>query len=81
MREDSSAQELKVKEVDTRIEREIADLRTSIQASKVRICKYFASLNGILTETNAPQATTLQYLVGISKLYFEFKHLGRILMG
>ncbi len=37
MREESSGQELKIKEVDTRIEREIADLRTSIQASKVRI--------------------------------------------
>ena len=35
MREASSGQELKIKEVDTRIEKEIADLRTSIQASKV----------------------------------------------
>ena len=38
MREASSGQELKIKEVDTRIEKEIADLRTSIQASKVRFC-------------------------------------------
>ena len=36
MRESSSGQELKIKEVDTRIEREIAELKTSIQASKVR---------------------------------------------
>jgi len=36
MREESSGQELKIKEVDTRIEQEIAALRTSIQASKVR---------------------------------------------
>lgn len=35
MREESSGQELKVKEVDTRIEQEIAGLRMAIQASKV----------------------------------------------
>ncbi|KAG5637736.1 hypothetical protein H0H81_003374 [Sphagnurus paluster] len=35
MREESSHQELKIKEVDTRIEQEIAGLRTAIQASKV----------------------------------------------
>jgi len=35
MREESSGQELKIKEVDTRIEQEIAGLRTTIQASKV----------------------------------------------
>lgn len=34
MREESSQQELKIKEVDTRIEQEIAGLRTTIQASK-----------------------------------------------
>lgn len=37
MREESSGQELKIKEVDTRIEQEIAGLRTAIQASKVRL--------------------------------------------
>jgi hypothetical protein len=37
MREESSGQELKIKEVDTRIEQEIAALRTSIQASKVSV--------------------------------------------
>ena len=35
MREESSGQELKITEVDTRIEQEIANLRTAIQASKV----------------------------------------------
>lgn len=35
MREESSGQELKIKEVDTRIEQEIANLRTAIQVSKV----------------------------------------------
>lgn len=37
MREESSGQELKIREVDTRIESEIAGLRTAIQASKVII--------------------------------------------
>ena len=37
MREETSKQELKIKEVDTRIEQEIAALRTSIQVSKVRL--------------------------------------------
>lgn len=35
MREESSGQELKIKEVDTRIEQEIAGLRIAMQASKV----------------------------------------------
>jgi hypothetical protein len=35
MREESSGQELKIKEVDTRIEQEIAGLKTAIQSSKV----------------------------------------------
>lgn len=38
MREESSGQELKIKEVDTRIEQEIAGLRTAIQSSKVNDC-------------------------------------------
>lgn len=37
MREESSGQELKIKEVDTRIEQEIAGLRTAMQASKVSV--------------------------------------------
>jgi hypothetical protein len=35
MREDVGGQELKIKEVDARIEQEIANLRTAIQQSKV----------------------------------------------
>lgn len=58
MREESSGQELKIKEVDTRIEQEIANLRTAIQASKVGACAQGAWLLTML------QATTLQYLVG-----------------
>ncbi|PPR06215.1 hypothetical protein CVT26_005474 [Gymnopilus dilepis] len=40
MREESSGQELKIKEVDTRIEQEIAGLRTAIQASKATTLQY-----------------------------------------
>ncbi|KAG6907118.1 hypothetical protein DXG01_010450 [Tephrocybe rancida] len=40
MREESSHQELKIKEVDTRIEQEIAGLRTAIQASKATTLQY-----------------------------------------
>jgi len=48
MREETSGQELKIKEVDTRIEQEIAGLRTTIQSSKVRIMDnrcFYATLN------------------------------------
>ncbi|PSR73806.1 hypothetical protein PHLCEN_2v10376 [Hermanssonia centrifuga] len=40
MREQSSGQELKIKEVDTRIEQEIAALRTQIQSSKATTLQY-----------------------------------------
>ncbi|KAI0091769.1 hypothetical protein BDY19DRAFT_645157 [Irpex rosettiformis] len=39
-REQSSGQELKIKEVDTRIEQEIANLRTAIQSSKATTLQY-----------------------------------------
>ncbi|KAJ2915470.1 hypothetical protein MD484_g4965, partial [Candolleomyces efflorescens] len=50
MREESSGQELKIKEVDTRIEQEIAALRTSIQASKATTLQY---LVGFVTGCSA----------------------------
>ncbi|PAV16074.1 hypothetical protein PNOK_0769400 [Pyrrhoderma noxium] len=50
MRESSSGQELKIKEVDTRIEREIAELKTSIQASKAVTLQY---LVGFVTGCSA----------------------------
>ena len=59
MREESSGQELKIKEVDTRIEQEIANLRTTMQASKVGLCV----LRRVVADSLF-QATTLQYLVG-----------------
>ena len=49
MREQSSGQELKIKEVDTRIEQEIANLRTAIQSSKVIIQVLVASRISMLT--------------------------------
>jgi hypothetical protein len=63
MREDVGGQELKIQEVDARIEQEIANLRTSIQASKVRVLR---GAEGADVLTNS-QATTLQYLVGFGE--------------
>jgi len=50
MREESSGQELKITEVDTRIEQEIANLRTAIQASKATTLQY---LVGFVTGCSA----------------------------
>lgn len=50
MREESSGQELKIKEVDTRIEQEIANLRTVIQVSKATTLQY---LVGFVTGCSA----------------------------
>ncbi|KAI0763782.1 DUF1640-domain-containing protein [Trametes elegans] len=50
MREEGSKQELKIKEVDTRIEQEIAALRTSIQVSKATTLQY---LVGFVTGCSA----------------------------
>ncbi|KAF8586431.1 DUF1640-domain-containing protein [Ramaria rubella] len=50
MREESSGQELKIREVDTRIESEIAGLRTAIQASKATTLQY---LVGFVTGCSA----------------------------
>jgi len=46
MREEASGQDLKIREVDTRIETEIANLRTAIQASKATTLQYIV---GIMT--------------------------------
>lgn len=69
MREESSGQELKIKEVDTRIEQEIAGLRTAIQASKVS--SITTTLEFGLNNWQW-QATTLQYIVGFG---VYFRHL------
>ena len=49
MREQSSGQELKIKELDTRIDQEIANLRTATQSSKVIIQVLVASRISMLT--------------------------------
>ncbi|KAK0435182.1 hypothetical protein EV421DRAFT_1837172 [Armillaria borealis] len=44
LREDSAGQVLKIREVDTRIEQEIAGLRTAIQASKATTLQYIVGV-------------------------------------
>ncbi|KAK7056177.1 Protein fmp32, mitochondrial [Paramarasmius palmivorus] len=44
LREESSGQELKIKEVEYKIEQEIASLRTNIQASKATTLQYLVGL-------------------------------------
>lgn len=60
MREESSKQELKIKEVDTRIEHEISTLRTSIQASKTTTLQY---LVGFVTGCSALLMAYLRFRV------------------
>jgi len=60
MREESSGQELKIKEVDTRIEREIAELRTAIQASKATTLQY---LVGFVTGCSALLMAYLRFRI------------------
>ena len=66
MREASSGQELKIKEVDTRIEREIAELRTAIQASKVSVLSLFFTvffqLSELSTGRYAPVSCRFRYV-------------------
>jgi reverse gyrase len=60
MREESSGQELKITEVDTRIEQEIAGLRTAIQASKATTLQY---LVGFVTGCSALLMAYLRFRV------------------
>ncbi|KAF4569979.1 hypothetical protein EYR40_008962 [Pleurotus pulmonarius] len=60
MRDESSGQELKIKEVDTRIEQEIANLRTTIQASKATTLQY---LVGFVTGCSALLMAYLRFRV------------------
>lgn len=60
MREEQSKQELKIKEVDTRIEQEIANLRTQIQASKLTTLQY---LVGFVTGCSALLMAYLRFRV------------------
>lgn len=58
MREENSKQELKMKEVDTRIEQEIAALRTSIQASKATTLQYLVGFGTCSKCRRSPCADT-----------------------
>jgi hypothetical protein len=60
MRDESSGQELKIKEVDTRIEQEIANLRTTIQQSKATTLQY---LVGFVTGCSALLMAYLRFRV------------------
>ncbi|PFH45748.1 hypothetical protein AMATHDRAFT_158001 [Amanita thiersii Skay4041] len=60
MREESSRQEIKIKEVDTKIEQEIAGLRTTIQASKATTLQY---LVGFVTGCSALLMAYLRFRV------------------
>ncbi|KAG1890430.1 uncharacterized protein F5891DRAFT_996283 [Suillus fuscotomentosus] len=60
MRDESSGQELKIKEVDARIEQEIANLRTTIQQSKATTLQY---LVGFVTGCSALLMAYLRFRV------------------
>jgi len=60
IREEASRQELKMKEVDTRIEQEIAGLRAAIQSSKATTLQY---LVGFVTGCTALLMAYLRFRV------------------
>jgi len=68
MREESSGQELKIKEVDTRIEQEIAGLKTTIQASKVCSITFEFMLIQIYVLGNNPAVSCGLWCVLIQQL-------------
>ena len=73
MREESSGQELKIKEVDTRIEQEIAALRTSIQASKATTLQYLVGFGMCLPSCLLDWvATDLLAVTGCSALLMAY---------
>lgn len=61
IRDESSQQELKIKEVDTRIESEIAGLRTQIEQAKFSILQY---LVGVATGSGALLVSKASKIVG-----------------
>lgn len=73
IRDEASLHELKIKEVDTRIESEIAGLRTQIQGAKVRsfwsLFSCFPSMEGDKADSQLspqPQFSILQYMVTVA---------------
>lgn len=61
IRDESAQQELKIKEVDTRIESEIAGLRTQIEQAKFSILQY---LVGVATGSGALLLAYMRMMVG-----------------
>jgi hypothetical protein len=62
LREEGSGQELKIKEVDTRIEQEIAGLRTAIQASKATTLQYLVGFG----ESFSAQSSSLVLISSVT---------------
>lgn len=62
IRDESSQQELKIKEVDTRIESEIAGLRTQIEQAKFSILQY---LVGVATGSGALLLAYMRMMVSL----------------
>ena len=83
MREESSGQELKIKEVDTRIEQEIAALRTSIQASKVSCNRRMPGRDHFVTAIGRPLLSSISlasvgyphFISSDPSFYFFFQSL------
>ncbi|OCF56452.1 mitochondrial protein [Kwoniella mangroviensis CBS 10435] len=65
IRDESSQQELKIKEVDTRIESEIAGLRTQIEQAKFSILQY---LVGVATGSGALLLAYMRMMVSFNSL-------------
>lgn len=63
IRDESAQQELKIKEVDTRIESEIAGLRTQIEQAKFSILQY---LVGVATGSGALLLAYMRMMVSLS---------------
>ncbi len=64
IRDESSQQELKIKEVDTRIESEIAGLRTQIEQAKFSILQY---LVGVATGSGALLLAYMRMMVSLQR--------------
>jgi hypothetical protein len=62
-----SVQELKIREVDTRIETEIANLRTAIETAKVGFQTLLDYRTAAHAQSPSFQQSTLQYLVTVGQ--------------
>lgn len=77
IRDETSVQELKIREVDTRIESEIAGLRTAIETAKVRPILHLG-FRPCFTCVCILQQSTLQYLVTVGmwqSIYYDYSRI------